>query len=144
MRTVNLATVGAKAEALRLRQMASRTVFRVAFGAIAAFFAIATIVSLHVAGALYLATVMQPIYAALVVAAIDLLIAAIFGLIAVMKGPGRIEREALQIRLAAQAQLREAVALTAVVGPLARLLGGRKLYAVTLAALTARYLGGSR
>ncbi len=144
MRTANLVKVGVQAEALRLRQMADRTAYRAAFAAVAVVFIVAAIAALHVAGAMYLATMMPPADASLVVAGIDVVIAAIFGVVALTKGPGQIEREALAIRQTAQAQIGEAVAMTALVGPVARMVGGRKLYALTLAALTARYLGGAR
>jgi hypothetical protein len=58
--------------------------------------------------------------------------------------PGRIEREALQIRETALAELGEAMAMTALVGPALRLLGARKTYGLTLAALTARYLASRK
>ena len=55
----------------------------------------------------------------------------------------RPQREALEVRRAAQAQMTEAAAMTAVVGPLLRSLGLRKIYAVALAALMARFFGGA-
>ena len=48
------------------------------------------------------------------------------------------------MRLAAQHQMMEAAAMTAVVAPVLRSLGMRKVYGVALAALTARYLTGRR
>lgn len=144
MRAVNLAKVAAQAELLRWRRLAKRQAVRVALAVVGAFFLIATLVSLHVAGAMALALVVPPVYAALIVAALDLVIAVVFFVIASGSKPDRIEQEALQVRLAAQEQMLEAAALTSLIGPLLRMLGTRKVYGLALAALTARYLGGNR
>jgi hypothetical protein len=144
MRSVSLARVAAQAELLRLRRLARRQGMRAAFGAIAIVFLVAALVGCHVAAAMALTVYMQPIYAALIVAAIDLVIGVIFLLVAARDTPDAIEREALQVRLAAQEQMLEVAALTTLIGPLLRLIGTRKVYGLALAALTARYLGGRR
>jgi hypothetical protein len=144
MRTVSLARVAAQAEALRLRAFASRTVVRAILAAIAAVFLIAALIAGHVAGGMVLTRYFSPLRATLIVGAVDLVIALIFAVIAASSKESRVEIEALQVRKAAQAQLGEEVAIAAVIGPLARMLGGRKLYGIILAGLTARYLGGRR
>ncbi len=144
MRSFKLARIAAQAELLRLRRFAGRQVVRAALGAVALVFLMAFLASLHVIGYLALRMVVQPLVAAAIVAAVDLVIAIIFGLLALRNTPGRVEMEALQVREAAQKQMMEAAAATAVLGPLLRSLGVRKLYGLALAALTARYLGGRR
>lgn len=145
MRSVRLAQVAAQAEWLRLRRMARRQAARVVFAAIALTFVLACLAAVHVAGFFALRRAdIAPIWCALIVAGVDLLIALVFLLVASRDSPGAVEREALQVRETAQAQLLETAALAGVAGPLLRTLGVRKVYALALAALTARYLGGLR
>lgn len=145
MRSLKLARVAAQAELLRLRRYGERQVGRVVIGAIAAVFLLACLACVHFAGyfALRRADIL-PVWATLIVAGVDLLLALIFGLSALRNQPGRLEREALEVRLVAQQQMMETAAVTAVVGPVLRSLGVRKVYGLALAALTARYLGGRR
>jgi hypothetical protein len=144
MRSVSLARVAAQAEILRLREFANRTVTRIVLAVVAVFFLVAALVAVHVAAGMALTPRFGPLWATLIVGAVDLVIALILAAIASSSKPSRIEREAMEVRRTAQAQLTEAVAVTTLIGPLARLIGGRKLYAVVLAALTARYLGARR
>lgn len=144
MRTFRLAQVAATAEALRLRRLARRMAVRAVMGVVAAVFGVAFLVALHVAGGMALAREVGPVYAVLIVGGVDLVIAIIFGVLASSSAPDKVEREAYQVRETARAQLMETVALTSLIGPLARLVGGKKLYGLVLAALTARYLGGRR
>ena len=67
-----------------------------------------------------------------------------FGLAAQRNVPDAIEREAAELEHKALGQLGETMAVTALAGPALRLLGTRKAYGITLAVLTARYLGGRR
>lgn len=144
MRTLNLAKVGVQAEGLRLRQLLRRTVTRLVFAMVAAVFLIAVLIAAHVAIGMALVPWVTPVQAVLIVGAGDLIIAIILGVVAGVSKPGRIEREAYEVRETARVQLVEAMTLTTLLGPLARLIGGRKLYGMTLAALTARYLGARR
>jgi len=145
MRSLKLARIAAQAELLRLRRYGDRQVGRVVLAAIAVVFLLACLGTLHFAGyfALRRADIL-PIWAALILAGVDLLLALILGLGALRNRPGRLEREALQVRLAAQHQMMETAAMTAVVAPVLRSLGMRKVYGLALAALTARYLTGRR
>ena len=145
MRSLKLARVAAEAELLRLKRFGERQVGRAVMGAIALAFLLAFLACLHFAGyfALRRADIL-PVWAALIVAGVDLLIALIFGLIALGNRPSQVEREALEVRLAAQHQIMETAAVNALVVPLARALGLRKVYGLALAALTARYLSGRR
>ena len=135
MRVVELGRIMAQAEALRLRRQASRTARRAAFGVVAAVFGLALLVALHVALQQLLAPLVGPVWATLIVAAIDLLIAAIFAVLAVASQPDRIEREALQVRREARAQLGEAMVMSALVLPVMRRAGF---------GLASRLLGGNR
>ncbi len=145
MRSLKLAQIAAQAELLRLKCFGERQVGRAVMGAIALVFLLAFLASLHVAGyfALRRAAIL-PVWAALIVAGVDLLIALVVGLIARSSRPGRVEREALEVRRVAQQHLVEAAAMTAVVGPVLRSLGMRKIYGLALAAMTVRYLSGRR
>jgi Putative Actinobacterial Holin-X, holin superfamily III len=144
MRTVNLARVAAQAEVLRLRRQGRRMAFRAGYGAVAGIFVLAFLVAAHVAIVLALEPHVQLLPAVLIVSAGDLVIALILGWLAARGGPDAIEREAMQVKETALAQLRETLALTTVVGPALRLVGPRKVYGLALAALTARYLGGHK
>ena len=142
MRSVKLARLAAQAEMLRLRSLARRQGVRAVLAAVAVVFLLGTLIALHVAGGMELAQYVTPMQAVLIVAAVDLVLAIILGLLAMRNQPGSLELEALRVRQTAQTQMMEAAALTTLVGPLLRLVGTRKVYGLALAALTARYLGG--
>jgi hypothetical protein len=144
MRTVDLAKIAAKAEILRLQRQGRRTGMRAAFGIVAGVFMTAALAGAHVAIVLSLIPYYEPMIAVLIVAAGDTVIAVVVGLLALRNVPDAIEREAAEVEHKALEQLGEAVAIMALVGPALRLLGTRKAYGITLAALTARYLGGRR
>jgi type IV secretory pathway VirB2 component (pilin) len=144
MRTVSLAKVAAQAELLRVRRRGRRTVHRAAYGAVAAVFAIAALAGAHVAIVLALTPRFQLLGAVLIVGGGDLVIAVVLGLLAARDAPDAIERQAHEIRQTALGQLGETLALTTVIAPALRLMGGRKTYGLALAALTAHYLGGRR
>jgi len=144
MRTVSLAKVAAKPEMLRLQRQGRRTGLRVAYAVVAGVFITAALAGAHVAAVMALMTEYQPVTAVLIVVGADVVIAVVLGLMASRNVPDAIEREALEIERRALAQLRESMAIATVVGPAMRLLGTRKAYGITLAALTARYLGSRR
>jgi cytochrome c biogenesis protein CcdA len=144
MRTVDLAKVAAKAEILRLQRQSRRTGFRAAYAIVAGTFMTAALAGAHVAIVLALMPHYETITAVLIVAAGDAVIAVVLGLMALRNVPGAIEREAAEVEHKALSELGEAAAIMALVGPALRLLGTRKAYGITLAALTARYLGGRR
>src|SRR3954462_9183003 len=100
MRPIRLARIAAEAEGVRLRGLASRLAFRIAFALAASLFSIGAIVFVHIAawywirideGLSYLAT-------AGILGGIDLLIAVILVALASRSGPSRVEREALDVR----------------------------------------------
>ncbi len=142
MRSVQLAKVAAKAESLRLRRLASRTATRLLIGFFAVVFLLAAMVAGHVALGIWLTPRMGALDAMLVIAAGDLVIALVLIAIAALNGPGRIEREALQLRETAWVQFQEGLTVTAMVGSLARSLGARNISAIVRYFL--RMLGGRR
>ena len=123
MRVVQLGKGAAQAEKLRIQTLVSRQAKRAVFAAVAAVFAIGLLVALHVAGALALVPLVGALWATLIVAGVDLVLAAVFGGVALFSKPGRIEREALMVREEARAQLGEATVMAMVVGPVMRRAG---------------------
>lgn len=111
MRSVELARAAAQAEALYLRRVARRQAMRGAFGAAAAVFGIAILVMLHVLLYVILAGYMRPAVAALIVLAVDLVLAIIFAVLARRNTPDRIEEEAKILRDEALAGLRSSLTL---------------------------------
>ena len=98
MRAVELAKVAANAEALRLRQLASRQSMRAAYGAVAAVFGLGVLVLVHVVLYEVLVLYVSPLVASLILLALDLIVAGICGLKALKSTPSAIEEEALAIR----------------------------------------------
>lgn len=123
MRLVRLGRIAAQAEILRLRRLVRRQIRRGIYGAVAGVFALGLLAWLHIALALWLASLMAPPFAALIVAGVDLVIVAIFGLLAASDTPDRIEREALVVRDEARAQMTEAAVMSVVVIPILRRIG---------------------
>ena len=118
MRAVNLAKIGAEAEILRLQHMLKRQGMRAALGLIAVLFALGVLVLAHVAGWQVLRLYVPPIYATLILLGVDLVIAAIFGILAARSSPSSAERDALAIRQRALHEARNSLALGALI-PLA-------------------------
>lgn len=121
MRATKLAQAAVQAEALRLRALLRRQTGRAGLAAIAALFLIAAAAAAHVAGAMALARVVDPVWAALIVAGGDLLIGGVLLAIASRDKPSAVEREALLVRQAAQRELQDMATLAAAAGPLLRL-----------------------
>ena len=144
MRSLRLARVAAQAELLRLRLLVRRQGVRAVLGAAALVFLLACLADLHVAGYVALRRSFDALDAVLIVAATDLAIGILFGLLALRDSPGAAEREALQVRRTAQQELAEAVALTALAGPVLRAAGTRNVYGLVLAMLAVQYFRGRR
>jgi uncharacterized membrane protein len=116
MRAVELAKVAANAEALRLRQLASRQAMRAAYGAVAAVFGLAVLVLVHVVLYNILVLYVSPLVASLILLALDLVVAGICGLKALKSTPSAIEEEALAIRKQALIDLKGSVTMMSLVG----------------------------
>ena len=119
MRAVELAKVAASAEALRLRRMARRQGLRAAFGAVAAIFAVAVLVALHVVGWHLFAGYVTPVQASLILLVVDVVIMAVFGVLAMRDTPDAIEQEALAIRQQAVIDMKASLTMMGVIGGVA-------------------------
>ena len=116
MRAVELAKVAANAEALRLRQLASRQSMRAAYGAVAAVFGLGVLVLVHVVLYEVLVLYVSPLVASLILLALDLIVAGICGLKALKSTPSAIEEEALAIRKQALLDLKGSVTMVSLAG----------------------------
>ena len=126
MRAVNLAKVAAEAEILRIRHMLKRQGMRAAFGSAALIFVLGVLILAHVAGWQVLRLYVPPIYATLILLGVDLVVAAIFGILAARSSPSREEREALAIRQRALHEARSSLALGALIPVAGTLLRSRR------------------
>ncbi len=123
--------------------MLRRQAMRGVWGAVAAVFAIAVLVMVHVVAFMILAPFITPIWAAVVVLAFDLVMLVIFGVIAANGKPDRIETEARDLRDRALVEMRESMAVTALLNPVGRVVlrtAGRG----ALSALTPSFLSRKR
>jgi uncharacterized membrane protein YhaH (DUF805 family) len=126
MRTLRLARVAAEAEALRLHARAERVAFRIAMALVGMIFLAGALVCLHVAAWYWLrlsAGWGQPGTAAAMAAA-DLVIAIVLGVIAARSRPSRVEQEALAVRQHAMEGILGAFALPALLLPTLRVVIG--------------------
>jgi len=128
VRSINLLRIAAEAELLRLRAMVARQGRRAAFGMVAFIFAIGVLILAEVTGwqALRLYVALAPIAAILILLGVNLVIAAIFGLLAMRSSPGHAEQEALRVRRQALDAARGSLTLTAIVPVATTLLRRRR------------------
>jgi hypothetical protein len=126
MRPIGLVRVAAEAEGLRLRHQLSRTVVRLAMGLVGLFFLIAAILFAHLALWFWLKLRLEwsDYSAAGALAGGDLVLALICVAVAARSSPGRIEREALEIRQRALSSAASTMATATVVVPLVRMVLG--------------------
>ena len=143
-RSLRLAKVATQAEGLRLRRMIQRQAYRGVYGAIAAVFAIALLSMAHIALYLWMFTYVSSLAAVGIVAAVDLVFAAIFGFMASRDSPDSVELEATRVRDTARAQLTDVLTLTTLVGPAMRMGGVSKITSLAVGAMAARYLANRR
>ena len=143
MRTTRLASVAAQSQILLLKRNARSGLRRAIYGAVAAVFGIGVLILLHVLGIMALVQFahLSSFVSAAIVLGVDLVIAAIFGVLAsgAMKDP--VAEEARLLRDQSLEQLRESLQAAALLRPAARLLGRKQIYGLVLATLTARFLG---
>jgi hypothetical protein len=127
VRSINLLKLALDAEFLRLRAMLSRQSGRAVFGSIALIFALAVLVLAEVAGWQWLHLWVEPIPATLILLGINLVVAAICGLLAARSSPGHAEEEARRLRQQALDAARGSLLFTAGVPAATMLLGfGRR------------------
>jgi hypothetical protein len=103
MRSLRLYRIAAEAEGLRLRQMSQRTVVRVVLGIVALVFLTAALIFAHLVVWFWLRTIFSELVAAAIICGGDLVLALLLVLFAAVSKPGRVEREALQVRQSALA-----------------------------------------
>jgi len=115
VRSVNLLKVAFDAELLRLRAMMARQGRRAAFAVIALIFALIVLALAEATGWLALQYRFESIPATLILLGVNLVIAAIFGVLAARSSPGHTEQEALRVRRQALDAARGALAFTAAV-----------------------------
>ncbi len=120
MRTVDLGRTAAQAELLRFKLFLKRQAMRGVWGAVAAVFAIAVLVMVHVVAFIAPAAVCPPLWASVIVLAFDLIMLLVFGIIAANSRPGRIEGEAREVRDRALLEMRESLAIAALLNPVGR------------------------
>jgi len=120
MRPLRLAQSAISAEGLRLRMMLRRVVIHAAMAALGVIFLLGALTLAHVAAYLLLRPRFEPLYAILILLAADLVIAIALLLLAANGGPGRIEREAYELRERARLQAIEAITRATVLIPLIR------------------------
>lgn len=127
MRSINLLKLALDAEILRLRAMVARQSRRAAFGSIALIFALAVLTLAEIAGWQGLRLRVEAIPTTLILLGINLVVAAVFGVLAARSSPGHAEQEALQVRQQALGAARGSLLLTAAVPAATTLLGfGRR------------------
>lgn len=148
MRTVDLGRTAAQAEVLRLRRLIRRQIWRAVWAVVAVVFVIAVLVMVHVVAYMLLTNVLTPVVAAAIVLVFDVVVTAVFGVLALRGAPDRMETEAKAIRDQALAEMRESLAVTALLSPLTRIAvrsaGRKNLVGMTLAALATTFMAKSR
>lgn len=120
MRAFRLAAVSLEAERVLLGLMARRMAIRAAFGAVAAVFALAAFVMLHVVVWLALEPTLSPLVRAAAILGGDLVIAGVLVALAMRDSPSRQEIEARMLRDSAVSQARASFGLLPLLGGLAR------------------------
>jgi hypothetical protein len=125
MRAVSLVKVATQAEILRIQHMLKRQGMRAAFGLAALVFVLGALVLAHIIGWQLLRLYVSAIYASLIMLGVDLVIAALFGLLAARSSPSREEHEALDLRQQALHQARSSLALGAFIPVATALLRSR-------------------
>jgi hypothetical protein len=121
-RSINLLKVAFDAELLRLRAMMARQGRRAAFGFIALIFALVVLALAEATGWLALRHQVESVPATLILLGINLIIAAVFGVLAAWPSPGHAEQQALRVRRQALDAAGGALAFTAAVPAVTRLL----------------------
>ena len=121
---------------------------RVVWGVVAAVFLIAVLVMVHAVAFALLTLALAPVWATVVLLAVDLLLAILFGAMAARGAPDTLENEARAIRDQALIEMRESLAVGAILSPVTRLAfrsaGRKNLWGMVLATLTARFLSSNR
>ena len=121
MRSLRLARIAAEAEGLRLRRGAQRTALRAIYVIVALGFFAWAVLFAHVAAWFWLRLSWEARHAALIVAGADLVLAVLLAVLASFLSPGRVEREALEVRRRAIESVGGALAFSAMAMQVLRL-----------------------
>ena len=121
MRSLRLARIAAEAEGLRLRRSAQRTALRAIYVIVALGFLAWAVLFAHVAAWFWLRLSWEARHAALIVAGADLVLAVLLAVLASLLSPGRVEREALEVRRRAIESVGGALAFSAMAMQVLRL-----------------------
>lgn len=139
MRMFQLLRLAAQAEALRWKRTGRGYAVQAGLGAAAAVFALMLLIMLHVAALIWLSEGRSSLSAALIVAVVDLVLAAILGWLAVRHAEDPVALEAQRVRDDALRQVGDTTARAAMVLPLLRSQSMKK--GMVGAALTAAVIG---
>ena len=137
MRLFRLLQLAAQAETLRWKRTGRGYAIQAGFGAGAAVFGLMMLVMLHLAAMAWLAqTNLGPVGAALVVAAVDLVLAGLLGFLAARGGLDPVAVEAERVRDNALRQVGDQTARAAVILPMVRSASAKKgLFGAAVTAL---------
>ena len=138
MRTVRLARVALQAEILLLRRLLAIAIRHAIFGVVAAVFAIAVLVMVHVMAveALEQWGGLSPLLSTTIVFVLDLLAAGGFGFMATRRIDDPVADEARRVRDTSMEQARQSLTLAALIAPATRVVAQTGLVRVV-----ARLLG---
>jgi hypothetical protein len=139
MRMFQLLRLAAQAEALRWKRTGRGYAIQAGLGAAAAVFALLLLVMLHVAALIWLSDGRSALSAALIVAAVDLVLAAVLFWLAARHAEDPVALEAQRVRDDALRQVGDSTAKAAMVLPLLRSQSAKK--GMVGAALTAVVIG---
>lgn len=140
MRLFRLLQLAAQAETLRWKRTGRGYAIQAGFGIGAAVFGLMMLVMLHLAAFSWLAeTNLGPVGAALVVAAVDLVLAGLFGFLAARSGLDPVAVEAERVRDNALRQVGDQTARAAIIMPVVRSRSMKK--GLIGAAITAAVVG---
>ena len=123
MRTVRLTRVALQAEILLLKRLAAVAVRHAIFGAVAAVFALAFLTCLHVIAVMAIERFanLSPIVSVAIVLGLDLIVTAIFGVLAAGKISDPVADEARRVRDTSLEQARQSLTLAAMIAPATRM-----------------------
>ena len=141
MRAVQLARVAAQAERLRVQALVRRQIRRGVYGLVGTVFAVGALGFAHLVAWLALAPVIGPMWTGVALLIFDLLVALGLGLLAFCSTPGEIEAEAQLLKRRALRQMKQDMALSALVPALGMFIGTKRARSgLLLAGLASRLL----
>jgi|GEM_PF-883932 len=144
MRVIRLLRIAAQAEALRWKRLGRGFAIQAVLAVVAVVFALMLLLMLHVAALVWLSDMLggaklDGVWAALIVAFVDLVIAALLGLLAARRAEDPLAVEAERVRDDALRQVGDQTARAAMLAPLLRSRSAKK--GLLGAALTAAVVG---